>query len=144
MPESDAQLSFVLPSAHAKLSADTSPHRIMLSALGSGTAGMPAATHSAAPRNSYQKPKVLISYMVWDKITVQGAAHPHGYDRGYEDYYSERRRSTATLQMALRQDMQFSDLLMPKCHASVSQSLLKQHREYIAQRKRSDAFCFVL
>lgn len=139
MPESDAQLGFVLPSAHAKLSADTVRHRILLSDLSSGTAGMPAA-----PRNSYQKPKVLISYMVWDKITVQGAAHPHGYDHGYDDYYSERRRNTATLQVALRQDLQFSDLLMPKCHASVSQSLLKQHREYIAQRKRSDAFCFVL
>lgn len=125
LPESDIRVNSWVTHAlpQCKLTPDTQHQHLSLQRLPSQTAETPTATH---PKNAAS---VLVATMVWDKLTLRPAA-PGSYARG-----------TTELQVALKQDLLFSSLLQPKCHATVSESMMQQHREYVTQRKRCVARC---
>lgn len=114
----------------AKLTADTQYTNINLQHMPSASANTSGAGNLNAHSNPATLPHVMIAGMVWDKFNVQVQPGAH--------------RGDVNIQVPLKQDLLYSDLLEPKCHATVSESMLQQHREYNAQRARCDTVFPVL
>jgi hypothetical protein len=110
----------------SKLSEPQPTYNIILQSLPSGK---PTNTSAAAYcANSATHPHVLVAAMVFDK-----------FETGPVHYGIGRHGSQAiNVTVPLKEDLIFGDLLQPKCHATVSESMLRQHREYVAQRKRCE------